>query len=146
MKATTATTPTTIGTRVSSFDVYSASDCLVGSFGKVSALSPTPSPTESGCSARARWGIDISKHRSKSIEEFRGKDVNLVVKVCESSVGVICPFCSSSIVGGQPEIIDETLIGANHYLHRPFSDPSEVAGNNEERIESFCRIRDDISK
>ena len=54
--ATTATTPTTIGTRVSSFDVYASGDCLVGSFGKASTLSPTPLPTESGCSTRARGG------------------------------------------------------------------------------------------
>jgi arsenate reductase len=90
--------------------------------------------------------IDISKHRSKSIEEFRGKDIDLVVSVCESSVKVICPFCSSPIVGDRPEIIGETLPGAKRYLHRPFSDPSEVEGSDEEKLAAFRRARDDIRK
>jgi arsenate reductase len=91
-------------------------------------------------------GIDISEHRSKSIEEFRGKDVNLVVSVCESSVGVICPFCSPPIVGDRPEIIGEMLPGATRYLHHPFSNPSEVEGSDEEKLAAFRRTRDDIRK
>jgi hypothetical protein len=50
----------------------------------------------------------------------------------KAASGVICPFCSSPIVRGQHEIIDETLIGANHYLHRPFNNSSKVVGNNSE--------------
>ena len=91
-------------------------------------------------------GIDISTQRSKSIEEFRGKDIDLVISVCESSVSVICPFCSSQKVGDRPKIIDETVPGAKRYLHRPFSNPSEVEGNNEEKLAAFHRIRDDIRK
>jgi arsenate reductase len=63
----------------------------------------------------AEIGMDISNQRSKSIEEFRGKDIDLVVSVCESSVNVICPFCSSPIVGDRPKIIGETLLGAKRY-------------------------------
>jgi arsenate reductase len=94
----------------------------------------------------AEQGIDISGHRSKSIEEFRGKDVDLVVSVCESSVGVICPFCSLPMVGDKPEIIGELLPEATRYLHRPFSNPSEIEGSNEEKLAIFRRIRDEISK
>jgi arsenate reductase len=94
----------------------------------------------------AEIGIDISKHRSKSIEEFRGKDIDLVVSVCKSSVKVICPFCSSPIVGDRPEIVGETLPRAKRYLHRPFSDPSEVEGSEEEKVAAFRRARDDIKK
>lgn len=96
--------------------------------------------------AMGEIGIDISKHRSKSIEEFRGKDIDLVVSVCESSVKVICPFCSSPIVGDRPEIIGKTLPGAKRYLHQPFSDPSEVEGSDEEKLAAFRRTRDDIRK
>ncbi|MCJ7631925.1 arsenate reductase ArsC [Candidatus Bathyarchaeota archaeon] len=91
-------------------------------------------------------GIDISKHRSKSIEEFQDKDIDLVVSVCESSVKVICPFCSSPIIGARPEIISETLPEAKRYLHRPFSDPSEVEGSDEEKLAAFRHTRDDIRK
>ena len=76
----------------------------------------------------AEIGIDISTQRSKSIDEFRGKDIDLVVSVCTSSARVTCPFCSSPLLGGRPEIIDETLLGAKRYLHHPFIDPLRSRG------------------
>ncbi len=94
----------------------------------------------------AETGIDISKQTSKSIEEFRNKDIDVVVSVCKSSAKVICPFCSSPIVGDRPEIIRTTLPRAKHYLHHGFSDPSEVDGSDEEKIAAFRRTRDDIKK
>ena len=96
--------------------------------------------------AMAEIGIDISTHRSKSIEKFRGKDVDRVVSVCESSVKAICPFCSSPIVGDRPQIIGETLPSAKRYLHRPFSDPSEVDGSDETKLAVFRHTRDEIKK
>ena len=94
----------------------------------------------------AEIGIDISTQRSKSIDEFRGKDIDLVVSVCTSSARVTCPFCSSTLLGGRPEIIDETLPGAKRYLHQPFGDPSEVEGSDEEKHAAFRRTRDEIKK
>ena len=94
----------------------------------------------------AEIGIDISKQTSKSIEEFRNRDIDIVVTVCSSSAKVICPFCSSPISRGRPEIINTTLPGAKKYIHRGFSDPSEVDGNDEEKIAAFRRTRDDIKK
>ena len=91
-------------------------------------------------------GIDLSNHRSKSIEEFRNKDIDLVISVCQSSVKVICPFCSSPIVGDRPQIVGETLPGAKRYLHYPFSDPSEVEGSDEEKLAAFRRTRDEMKK
>ena len=96
--------------------------------------------------AMAEIGIDISKQRSKSIEEFRGQDIDLVVSVCISSATVTCPFCSSPIVGDRPEIIEETLPRARHYLHYPFNDPSEVEGSDAKKIVAFQRTRDDMKK
>jgi arsenate reductase len=89
----------------------------------------------------AEIGIDISDHRSKSIEEFRNSDIDLVVSVCRSSVKVACPFCSSPLIGGRPEIIDDTLPEAKRYLHQPFGDPSEVEGREEEKLAAFQRVR-----
>ena len=94
----------------------------------------------------AEIGIDISKQRSKSIEEFRGKDIDLVVSVCTSSAKVVCAFCSSPLIRGRPEIIGETLPGEKHYIHHGFSDPSEVDGSDEEKITAFQRTRDEIKK
>jgi len=94
----------------------------------------------------AEIGIDISKQYSKSLEEFRNKDIDLVISVCKSSPKLVCAFCSSPIIGNRPEIIDETLPKAKQYLHYPFTDPSEVEGSDEEKIAAFQRTRDDIKK
>ncbi len=94
----------------------------------------------------AEIGIDITGHTSKSIEEFRDKDIDLVVTVCTSSTRVVCPFCSSPLIGDRPNIINTTLPGAKRYLQHGFSDPSEVDGSDDERVAAFRRIRDDIKK
>ena len=90
--------------------------------------------------------IDISKQTSKSIEEFRNKDIDVVASVCRSSAKVICPFCSSPIIRGRPEIINTTLPGAKHYVHHGFTDPSEMGESDEEKLAAFRRTRDDIKK
>jgi arsenate reductase len=92
----------------------------------------------------AEIGIDISKQTSKSIEEFRHKQIDLVVSVCQSRSQLACSLCSSPIVKGRPEIVITTLPGAKHYLHHGFSDPSEADGSDEERATAFRRTRDDI--
>jgi arsenate reductase len=94
----------------------------------------------------AEIGIDISRQSSKSIEEFRNKDIDAVVTVCTSTPRSTCPFCSSPLIRGRPEIINATLPGAKHYLQHGFSDPSEVEGSDEEKIAAFRRTRDDIKK
>ena len=94
----------------------------------------------------AEIGIDISKQKSKSIEEFRNKEIDLVVSVCRSSAKLTCSLCSSPIVMGRPEIINTTIPGAKHYLHHGFNDPSEVDGNDEEKTMAFRRTRDDIKQ
>ena len=94
----------------------------------------------------AEIGIDISGQRSKSIEEFRGRDIDVVVSVCRSSPKVTCAFCSSPLVEGRPEIINEVLPGAKRYIDHGFPDPSEAEGSEEEKLTAFRRIRDDIQK
>jgi arsenate reductase len=92
----------------------------------------------------AEIGIDISQQTSKSIEEFRNKEIDLVVSVCRSSAKLMCSLCSSPIVMGRPEIINATLLRAKHYLHHGFNDPSELDGSDEEKTIAFRRTRDDI--
>jgi arsenate reductase len=94
----------------------------------------------------AEIGIDISKQTSKSIEEFRNKEIDVVVSVCRSSAKLMCSLCSSPIVTGRPEIINTTIPGAKHYLHHGFNDPSEVDGSDEEKTMAFRRTRDDIKQ
>jgi len=94
----------------------------------------------------AEIGIDISKQYSKGIEEFRNKEIDLVVSVCQSNAKLMCSLCSSPIVLGRPEIINTTIPGAKRYLHHGFNDPSEVDGSDEEKIMAFRRTRDDIKQ
>jgi len=91
-------------------------------------------------------GIDISNQYSKSIEEFSNKDIDLVISVCKSSAKIICPFCSSPLIGNRPQIIDETLPQAKNYVNHPFENPSEVEGSDEEKIVAFRHSRDEIKK
>jgi len=74
----------------------------------------------------AEIGIDISKHRSKSIEEFREKNFDYVVTVCDHAKEV-CPFFPGEKI-----------------LHRSFEDPSEFKGNENEILDEVRRIRDKI--
>lgn len=74
----------------------------------------------------AKAGIDISTHRSKSIEEFCGKDFNYVVTVCDQAKEA-CPF-----------FLAEKL------LHKGFEDPSGFKGTEDEILEKVRHLRDEI--
>ena len=91
-------------------------------------------------------GIDISKQTSKSIEEFRNKEIDLVVSVCRSSAKLTCSLCSSPIVMGRPEIVTMSIPGTKRYLHHGFDDPSEVDGSDDEKTAAFRRTRDEIKQ
>lgn len=95
--------------------------------------------------AMAEIGIDISKQYSKSIDEFRNMNMDLVVTVCQSSAKISCAVCALPSIGDRPTIIDETLPGAKHFVHHGFSDPSEIEGSDEDKMAAFRRTREDIT-
>jgi len=72
-------------------------------------------------------GIDISGHRSKSVDEFSGQELDLVITVCDK-VKESCPV----------------FPGATQRLHWPFEDPAALAGSEEQRLAAFRSIRDQI--
>lgn len=96
--------------------------------------------------AMAEIGIDISRQRSKSIEEFSDVDIDLAVTVCRSSAKTTCRLCSGPTFQGKPEIINTKLHKTKHYLLHGFNDPSEIEGTREEKLEAFRRTRDEIKK
>lgn len=74
--------------------------------------------------------IDISDLTSKSIEVFlppEGTPPDLIVSVC-SSAEKECP----------------NFPGAVERLHWPFDDPADAEGTDEEKMEVFRRVRDEI--
>jgi arsenate reductase len=71
-------------------------------------------------------GVDLSKHRSKSIEEFRCWNFNYVVTVCNNAKED-CPF-----------------FPGDEIIHKSFEDPSKLEGNAEEIMVQVRSIRDEI--
>jgi arsenate reductase (thioredoxin) len=79
--------------------------------------------------AMAEIGIDISGHRSKSIDEFMDRKFDLVVTVCDNDQSD-CPF----------------FPGARDTIHHGFDDPAACAGTDEEVLACFRRSRDEIRR
>jgi arsenate reductase (thioredoxin) len=72
-------------------------------------------------------GIDISGHRSKSVDEFVRQPLDFVITVCDSA-NETCPV----------------FPGTEKRLHWPFQDPAAVNGTEGERLAAFRRVRDQI--
>lgn len=70
-------------------------------------------------------GIDISGHRSKSVNEFEGQEFESVITVCDNA-RESCPV----------------FPGKTQRLHWPFEDPAVVEGSEETRKDAFRKIRD----
>jgi arsenate reductase len=96
--------------------------------------------------AMAEIGIDISKQSSKNIEDYKGRGFDLVVTVCKNTPRLACPFCSPPGRLGPPRIIQETLPDAKRFVEHGFDDPSAVEGADDDKLEAFRRIRDEMRK
>jgi arsenate reductase (thioredoxin) len=72
-------------------------------------------------------GIDLSSHRSKSVNEFIGKELDYVITVCDNAREE-CPV----------------LPGRHKTLHIPFEDPVEFVGFKKARLARFRKVRDEI--
>jgi arsenate reductase len=78
--------------------------------------------------AMKELGIDISGHRSKSVEELGGQNLDYVITVCDNARET-CPV----------------FFGTAEKLHRSFEDPpAPQVGTYEERLDVFRRVRDQI--
>ncbi len=75
--------------------------------------------------ALAELGIDISGHRSKSVDEIDLEDIDLVITLCADEV---CPV----------------LPNATKQLHWPLPDPAAASGDEDARLQRFRDVRDEI--
>ena len=75
----------------------------------------------------AEIGIDISKHTSKHMNEFLSRDITTVVTVC-GNADQLCP----------------TYPGQLNRHHWGFDDPAHAQGTEEEVLNEFRRVRDQI--
>ncbi len=76
--------------------------------------------------AMSEIGIDISKNRSKSVDEFAGQQFDYVITVCDNAKES-CPF----------------FPGGGERLHHSFEDPA--AAPQDKQLDTFRRVRDQIS-
>jgi arsenate reductase len=93
-------------------------------------LSAGTRPTEvrpEAVAVMAEAGIDISGHRSKSVDEFAGQPIDYVITVCDNAKES-CPVFPAG----------------TRRLHWPFQDPAAVAGSEEQRLAAFRGVRDQI--
>ena len=76
-------------------------------------------------------GIDLSGHRSKSVKEYLGKKsfTHLITVCAEAEAN--CPT---------------TFPGISNRVYWPFDDPAAVEGSEEEKLEKFREVRDQIEK
>ena len=72
-------------------------------------------------------GIDISSHRSKSVDELAGQTFDYVVTVCDNARDN-CPVFPAG----------------TERIHWSFEDPAAVEGDESERLAAFRRIRNQI--
>lgn len=79
--------------------------------------------------AMAEIGLDISGHRSKSMNEFLATPVETVITVC----GVADQACP--VFPGQ--------VNRHHW---PFDDPAHAPGTEAEQLAVFRRVRDEIRR
>ena len=77
----------------------------------------------------AELGIDLSGHRSKSVDEFTGREFRYVITVCDNAAEA-CPV----------------FPGRTERLHWPFEDPAHVEGSRQDREAAFRRVRDQIKR
>jgi len=72
-------------------------------------------------------GIDISGHRSKSVDEFSGREFDYVMTVCDNARDS-CPVFPAR----------------KQRVHWSFDDPAAASGDVESRLTVFRRVRDEI--
>jgi arsenate reductase len=72
-------------------------------------------------------GIDISRHRSKNVDEFEGQEFDYVITVCDHA-RESCPV----------------FFGRAEKVHHDFEDPAALKGSEAERLAVFRRVRDEL--
>ncbi|MFW6134918.1 MAG: arsenate reductase ArsC, partial [Elusimicrobiota bacterium] len=72
----------------------------------------------------AEAGINISSHRSKSVNKFLKQEFDYVITVCNHAKQV-CPI----------------FPGEHHNIHWDIEDPAEISGTEQEKMVFFRKIR-----
>lgn len=79
--------------------------------------------------AMADVGIDLSRHTSKLVDELVEQPWDYVITVCDGA-NEACPVFPKK----------------SNRLHWSFEDPSQATGSDDQRLEVFRRVRDQIQR
>ena len=74
-------------------------------------------------------GVDISRNTSNNVSEYSNVDFNYVITVCDNAKEQ-CPVFPSSAI----------------QVHHNFPDPAKATGTEEEVMQQFHAVRDEIKK
>jgi len=74
-------------------------------------------------------GIDITKHTSNSIDEYRNIDFDIVLTVCDTAAEE-CPYYPTNA----------------KRVHHDFPDPAKCKGTEEEVLKEFRKVRDMVKE
>lgn len=74
-------------------------------------------------------GIDISRNRSKSVDEFAGQEIDYVLTVCDNAKSN-CPYFPAK----------------TKLIHHAFEDPYFASGGFSERVAAFRKVRERIAE
>jgi arsenate reductase (thioredoxin) len=72
-------------------------------------------------------GVDLSGHRSKSVDEFAGRPIDYVITVCDNA-RESCPVFPAG----------------TQRMHWPFEDPPGPEASENERMTAFRTVRDEM--
>ncbi len=72
-------------------------------------------------------GVDISLHRSKSVDEFVGQEFDYIITVCDNA-NESCPI----------------FPGNTQRIHWSIVDPAAVKGDHDQRLNAFSRSREKL--
>ncbi|MBN1765462.1 MAG: arsenate reductase ArsC [Sedimentisphaerales bacterium] len=78
----------------------------------------------------AELGIDISEGRPEKVDQYQNDEWDYVVTVCDNAKET-CPVFFGKV---------------KYQLHIGFEDPAEATGTEEEILEVFRRVRDEINR
>lgn len=99
-----------------------------GSLFEVASAGTHPSHVRpEAIAAMKELGIDISGHRSKSVDEFAGRAFDFVITVCDNA-RESCPVFPAT----------------TKRIHWSIEDPAAVQGSNDERLNAFRQARDEL--
>jgi arsenate reductase len=77
----------------------------------------------------ARRGIDLARHRSRSVEDLAGREFDYVITVCDAAHET-CPI----------------FTGAPHRIHWSTLDPSAIGGTEAERAAAFEKAANELTE